>query len=87
MIGSTGWGTRHALDLGSRSPVGAVRVTQAGVWAPAVVLSGHDLVGAVDIAYGASNGLIVYENQKPPTTYLGSDWYWGIYTRLVDKSQ
>jgi hypothetical protein len=72
---------------GCHSYVGAVRVTPDGVKGTTTFFkNNHDLVTMVDVAFGTTNGLVVFDDFNPPSTYNGPDHSNSIYGQFIEKS-
>jgi len=72
---------------GCRSYVGAVLVTPDGVkGANTFFKNTYDLVTMVDVAFGTTNGLIVFDNYNPSSTFNGPDGSNSIFGLLIEKS-
>ena len=76
---------RH--HCGCHSYVGAVLVTPDGVkGANTFFKNNYDLVSMVDVAFGTTNGLVVFDNFNPPSTFNGPDCSNSIYGQFIEKS-
>ncbi len=76
--------TQH--QVGCLAYIGAIRMAPSGTYGPATYFTSSDLVGDVDIAFGTTNGLVVFTDFNKPTTNNGPDWSWGVHFRLIDRS-
>jgi hypothetical protein len=43
-------------------------------------------VDEVDVAFGTTNGLVVFEDFNPPLFYNGSDYSDGIFGQFIEKT-
>ena len=72
---------------GCHSYVGAVRVTTGGTAGTTTYFKTiYNLVGEVDVAFGTTNGLVVFEDFNPPLTYNGPDQSTGVFAQFIDKT-
>ena len=73
---------------GCHAYVGAVRVTPSGVKGTTTFFKNkYDLVTYVDVAFGTTNGLVVFDNFTPPSTFGGPDHYGSIFAQFIEKSK
>jgi hypothetical protein len=73
---------------GCHAYVGTVRVTPGGVKGTTTFFkTKYDLVGMVDVAFGTTNGLVVFDNFNPPSTFNGPDRSNSIYGQFIEKSK
>jgi hypothetical protein len=72
---------------GCHSYVGAVRVTPDGVAGTTTFfMTAYDLVSEVDVAFGSTNGLVVFEDFNPPLIYNGPNFSTGIFGQFIEKT-
>ena len=72
---------------GCRNYVGALRISPQGVVGPATFFkTSADLVGALDLAVGSTNALVVFEHTNPPLLPNGPDWSLGVWGQFIDLS-
>ena len=70
-----------------RAYVGAVLVTPGGVKGTTTFFKNkYDLVTRVDVAFGTTNGLIVFDNYNPSSTFNGPDGSNSIFGQFIEKS-
>jgi hypothetical protein len=74
---------------GCKTYVGAVRVSPSGVaGSPAFFnFTSANLVDRVSVAFGNTNGLVVFDQFNSPSTYNGPDGYHSIMGLFIDKSK
>lgn len=77
----------YSHSNGCHSYVGAVRVTPDGVKGTTTYFkTAYDLVSQVDVAFGTTNGLVVFEDFNPPLIYNGPNQSDGIFGQFIEKT-
>ena len=72
--------------IGCKTYLAGVRVDAGGVFGTPNTIKDLAFIDSVDLAFGTTNGLAVFDKFNPPSSYNGPDYSFGVCAQFIDKS-